>query len=423
MAALKEIALFGFGLWALSCASPQVVKTALGGDLAALKREVASARKAGGLDEGTVRELAIAVLRREIQSMRGEYAPDLLASFSECVKPVISTLEDRAATEGDVAAAAQLLLLSLDELDPEDAISRFSKAEAGAFRAVAARASVGPEFGKLRREFLLDPDPRVRKSALKAALAELDPADIPLLFESSRVDPDPGCRSLAIRALGLSGGERAVRVLRDRFEQADESTKMAIAEAWSLPKSLAAGGDEMLVWLAQTGDGLPAVTAAVGLGRHDKLREVGTGVLLRLLEQGTSTERRVVVQVAPLDDTRLLAAVRKVAANDADVSVRAQALIRLLSLPGDAEKAKLGLVGLLADKGDAALIAEQALARHGDQSVAPRLLRRLQTDGVEHRQLAAFALLDLQRYSDAADGLADAHPKVRASVACEIVRR
>jgi len=421
---LGRLALFGLGCLAFSCSSPRVVKTALEGDLPSLKRDVAAARERGELDEGTVRELALAVLRREISSLHGAYAPALLASFSGCAAHVVPALEGRARTGGEVAAAADRLLLGLGELSPEEAMKRFATSEEGAFRAVAAQAAVGSEYGQLRRRLLLDPDPEVRAGALRATLAESDPKDTELLFEASRVDPDPLCRSLALRGLGQLGTLRAVRVLRDRFAQADETTQMSIAEAWSLPKAMAAGGEAMLVWLAETGDGLPALSAAAGLLRHaGKQRELGIAVLLRLIQQGTTSERRVAIALAPLDSAPIVVALWRASAKDTELALRASALSRLLSAPAEVAQAKQKLKQLLGGKDEAAFIAEQALARAGDESVALALNQHLAKDGVEHRRLAALALLHLNRYSEVATALADEHPRVRASIACEIVQR
>ncbi len=421
---LRRLALFGLGCLAFSCASPRVVKTALEGDLPALKRDVAAAQKRGELDEGTVRELALAVLRREISSLHGAYAPALLASFSGCAAHVVATLEDRAQAGGDVAAAADRLLLELGELSPEEAIKRFATSEEGAFRAVAAQAAVGSEYGQLRRRLLLDPDPDVRAGALRATLAESDPKDTELLFEASRVDPDPLCRSLALRGLGQLGTLRAVRVLRDRFAQADETTQMSIAETWVLPNAMGAGGEAMLVWLAETGDGLPALSAAAGLVRQKgKHRELGVAVLVRLMEQGTLSERRVAIALAPLDSAPIIAALWRTNSKDTEPTLRASALSRLVSAPAEMARAKQKLKLLLGGKDEAAFVAEQALARAGDESVAPALDQHLAKDGVDHRRLAALALLDLKRYSEVASALADEHPRVRASIACEIVQR
>ncbi len=421
---LGRFALFGLGCLAFACASPRVVKTALDGDLPALKREVAAAKKRGELDEGTVRELALAVLRREISSLHGAYAPALVASFSGCARHVVNALEARAQTGGEVAAAADRLLLELGELSPEEAIKRFATSDEGAFRAVAAEAAVGPEYGQMRRHWLLDPDPDVRAGALRATLAKSDPKDTEVLFETSRVDPDPLCRSLALRGLGQLGTLRAVRVLRDRFALADETTQMSIAEAWALPNAMRAGGEAMLVWLAETGDGLPALSAAAGLVRHaGKQRELGAAVLVRLMEQGALSERRVAIALVPLDSAPVVAALWQASAKDVDLGLRASALGRLMNAPAETARATKKLKLLLGGKNEAAFISEQALARAGDESVAPALAQHLAKDGVEHRRLAALALLDLKSYSEVATALADEHPRVRASVACEVVRR
>ena len=49
--------------------------------------------------------------------------------------------------------------------------------------------------------------------------------------------------------------------------RADETTRITIIEAWSMPAALRSGGDRKLVWAAETTRGLPAIAAAQALVR------------------------------------------------------------------------------------------------------------------------------------------------------------
>ena len=77
-------------------------------------------------------------------------------------------------------------------------------------RSVAARAALGAEHSRIRRQFMRDGDLRVRRAAVHAALARPVPEDSTDLAEAARLDPDPLVRSLAVQALGTLGKAPAV---------------------------------------------------------------------------------------------------------------------------------------------------------------------------------------------------------------------
>src|SRR5690242_16140120 len=55
-----------------ACGGSQLGDAALHGDLPTLQQEIAKAKRAGTLDEGETRKLALAVARRELLSSKGD---------------------------------------------------------------------------------------------------------------------------------------------------------------------------------------------------------------------------------------------------------------------------------------------------------------------------------------------------------------
>src|SRR5262245_35985378 len=134
-AALLVLGLAGCG------APPAVVRTALHGDLTALKREVGSSRKAGTLDEDSGEQLARAVAGREVLSAQGADAASTIQSLLGCAGSLEDVLDERASHSDSVGAAAVLLLIDAGRRDPVPLVSRYSTSPDGAWRAVAARGT------------------------------------------------------------------------------------------------------------------------------------------------------------------------------------------------------------------------------------------------------------------------------------------
>ncbi|MBX3130869.1 MAG: hypothetical protein KF718_29390 [Polyangiaceae bacterium] len=419
----------GFGLLlpllllTVSCGTSSLVDSALSGDLATLKREVKAAQDKGTLDRSEALDLARAVAAREVHSARGQDAVSTLRSFRACAAPLSHVLEERAKRSDDVAAEATLILYELGVRSAPQLVERHHDAASGAWRAVAARAAVRPRDFAMRRGWFTDPDQRVRRAALDAAVDAPSRDDVDALFESARLDPDALSRSIATRALGALGGSHVANLLDDLWARADETTRVTLVDAWGMKASFEAGGREKLVRIAETESGLPPLAAAAALTRHDaEARDIGVAVLIRASSQGTETERRLALRLVPLDDVDARAAVEKATATeDAEVAVMAWA--RLAGTADARERAIEALRKLAPKDDDIGLQARAALAAVADASVKPRLVEQLSAKTARYRTIAATSLLGLGEFGLAATALADDDPFVRGRVACAMLAR
>ncbi|MEI9947665.1 MAG: hypothetical protein WDO74_01450 [Pseudomonadota bacterium] len=138
-----------------------------------------------------------------------------MRSMRSCARPLRAAIERRARADDDVAAELTLILLEMHAAEQAQLLNRYARSPSGAWRAVAARAAQGPIDADMRKAFFVDPDERVRRAAFATALDVRDAGELEALLEAARVDPDPQSQSLAIRAAGAIGGERAVLSLKD----------------------------------------------------------------------------------------------------------------------------------------------------------------------------------------------------------------
>lgn len=406
-----------------ACASPQgAVESALRSDLDDLRRQIAAEQRAQRIDGDRAREIARAVLEREIASASDAEAALRIRALRPCARPLYDAFHDRAETPDDVGAEAALILLENGQLGGSP-LRSYAESTDGSWRAVAARDTEGVKARTQRRAFFNDPDERVRRAALHAAVAAPDPRDVEALLDVSRTDPDPLARSLAIRALGRIGTERVVLALKDRWHRADEPIRFAIVDAWSAPASFRDGGKAELVRLVETEMGLWALQAAHALIVADgEASSLATSRLLRTARQGSTSERRMALRLLPASDPDTTATLKE-AANDPDPEVAVLAQARLLDFPAERERALKSLRKLAAGHGMAALQARSALAAAGDSSVGASLLEQLADARASHRKMAALALFRLGRFNDAAIVLADRSPSVRSDVACNVLAR
>lgn len=409
------------GLAAGGCGSSGVVQTALHGDLQSLQREVRAEQKSGELDRDTVVELAQAIAGREVRAAKGRAAIQRIRSVRPCASSLLAVLEDRAERADDVAAEATLVLFELGKLSAPRLVERHRDASSGAWRAVAARAAVAPKYSLLRRQWMADADERVRRGALSAAIDAAHPGDTEALLEAARLDPDSLSRSLALRAVGAVGGRRAALALDDLWARADETTRVAIVDAWAMPAAYRTGGRERLVRIVETARGIPPLAAAEALARQDGSEaRIGVAALLRAISDGTPTERELAIRVAPLDDADVVAAVKK-SAKERDRSVRVIALARLIDLDAERAAAVKGLHELARKDDDAAIQARAALAAANDSSVVPSLAKQLSSRRSFERTAAGVGLMRLGEWPRVATALADDDPLVRTTVACSVL--
>lgn len=400
---------------ALACASSGLVETARSGDLATLRRQIASEK--ASLDDGTVRDVAVAVAGREVRSAQGEAAVRRVRSIRSCAHPLVPVLRDRAGQQDDPGAEAALILVELGDLSRGSAVDRYSHATSGSWRAVAARAAIAGAHGALRRAAMRDVDERVRRAAFLAAYEAKDRADVEELLEAARVDPDPLARSQALRAAGAIGGERVVLALRDLYLRADAATRLGYLDAWAQPGSYSSGGRSQLRTVAEGGAGLLPIAAAAAL--YDAGEEDVLGILLRSISSGTVEERVLAMQRSPVSDADVQRALDK-AAKDSDGDVASAALARLAELPARRDQAVAQLRKLAAGKPPSAS-ARRYLAQLGDSSVAAEFARQLSDKDPATRRDAASSLIRLHRLADAAPALSDDDPGVRTAVACAVI--
>ncbi|HEX6275587.1 MAG TPA: HEAT repeat domain-containing protein, partial [Polyangiaceae bacterium] len=317
-----------------ACATSGAVDSALHGDLSSLRARLAEEKRRGALDQGRVTEIAHAVAAREIHSGAGRAGARRIHSLRGCSRPLLGELDERADRPDEGGAEATLVLFAAGRLRHAGLVEKYSEADSPAWRAVAARAAVSAEFFALRRKYYADPDERVRRAALEAANEAPAALDFDAIHEAARLDPDPQARSLAVRALGRLGGERAARGLMDLWERAEEDVRLAILGAYATRATFVAGGREALLRQAESKRGVVAVAAAGELLRVDPAyRETAVALLVRALGDGDADERRLAVLVAPVDHPAVVAALRKT--GEADPDVRVAALEKLAGIAAE----------------------------------------------------------------------------------------
>jgi hypothetical protein len=409
------------GVVAAGCAMPPYVKTAYYGDLVSLKREIQSAAAKGKLDRAAVVDLASAVARREVRSAQGDEAVQRIRASGSCARVVEPELRARVDTGDDVGAEAMLVLIDAGRVGKGSLVDKYAASPDGAWRAVAARASVRHDDGPRRRAFFVDADERVRRGALHAAFEAADPADLEPLLETARLDPDDADRALAVRAAATIGGERVSAAFVDLWPSQESEGRLALVEGWAMPRVYDQGGAVELVKLAESGDAIASVAAAGALARIGKAdANVGRAALVRAIDNGTTDERILAVEECPLTDPDAVAALARAAHSD-DPVVRVVALARQLELPAERRTAQTALEQIAKSDDAAARQARLALSVAGDSSAIPLLEQDLAAAGPDGRARAALGLFRLGRPAFTAFSLADGDPSVRMSVACAVV--
>jgi HEAT repeat protein len=325
---------------------------------------------------------------------------------------------ERAGRGDEPAAVATLLLFEAGKRDAADLVTRYQAADSGAFRALAARATLSSSQAELRRRYFTDPDERVRRGAFEAAVRAPVPAHLADLAEAARLDPSPINRSRAAQAVGRIGGEPAVLGLMDLFAAGDEQEQLAVLDAWSDPRSFGYGGERELA-RALGGAGMVPVSAASLLLRSRDSRAAAIAVLARAIAEGSDDERRLALISAPLEEKQVKDALEK-AAESPSPEVTPLVLSRLAELPGKAQKARQRLEKLAQDKSDYGLEASYVLASLGSARAITRLEQELSHQRAARRLRAAITLAGLGKHQRLAKRLADQDPLVRATLACRL---
>lgn len=409
------------------CGVSAAVQAARDHDIPRLAKAIEAEQKSGELDDGEVEDIARALAKSEIREAKGDPGVIVIESMGECAESVEGAIEDRSEKDDDVAAAAGALMLSHKLVSADEyADLAIEKDQRPLFRALGARSLVGDDdFILVRLPLFRDLDQNVRLGALEAAEAFSVPGDFDELWEAARLDPLPSARHAATRALGVIGGERVVRVLKDLWTTADAPARRAIAIAWATPKTYEAGGKEELLWAAQRTDGDGAIYASIALARvsaeGSDEKNQALGVLTRAIKLGTRTERVSAISMAP-SSTDVLDAIR-VAKDDSDVGVSLVAWSRLHTEGTDAEvKASLDkLFEIAGSEHPEAPRAQEELAWFGEKRVKPLLEKQMKSENPYGRVMGARGLIALDHFVLVAPNLGDPSTDVRVQTACAIL--
>lgn len=416
------------------CAASAAVRAAEAGKFEGLRASLAADVQRGDLGLNGAVSFAKAVARGEIERAKGQEGAQRIRSFVSCAREVDGALDKRADTRDDLGAVAAMVRVDAGIASP-GGFTRWARtptaAPEAAWRALGARGLTGGSNGALRREMIADADEDVRRAALRAALEAADPEDTEAVLEAARVDPSRGARAEALRAAGVIGGERSVLALKDIWPRADLPVREAIVDAWSTHASFNSGGRRELVWVIDHHRDRAAVAAAITLIRAGGEGSVeAQGALERAVKEGPTADRVRAVEAAPLSLPALRAAVAAVEA-DSDEAVAAAALVRRFEAApehggpstGKAHEELAAKLLKLAETGGAgALAAKGALARAHDKRLLPILERDGAAKEPRTRAEAGTALAVLGDLPRAAVVAADPEPRVRATVACAILR-
>ncbi len=429
-------------LLAVSCGN-SAVRAAERGDLVKLRSVLAPKHQRGELSNGDAACLARAIASRELATAKDEAtATARVREVRGCAVELDDALEERMKTHD--GAGAEIAIIRLEDRRLADGEARDYLADTDdRWRAVGTRTLHRDGDRRRRQEALLDPSPRVRRSAIRAAGEANDVGDLDILVETARVDPDLLLRNEAIRATSqiLRADESNVRAsshavrLRDLWTQGDDALREDIAVAWALAPVYDSGGRAALRVEIAGGKGPGAIAAAAVVLRNaagdTELASSAAALLTRTIAEGSRRDRLHAIASARTVGPEL-DALRK-AAKEEDRAIKVAALARLLDSTPDRAVAIRELEaiagrGVEAERGasvalevEAASRARLALAYAGDLRVQAWVEKDLLAAGPHQKLGAASALAALGRPARAVMLLADPDPSVRTRAACAML--
>jgi hypothetical protein len=405
------------------------------GDDAKLKAEIQKEHAKGKLSNDEAARLARAVAEREISRAKDEKtALARLHDTRACALELDDALEERMKTRDGAGAEAALTRLEDGKLSESTARDWLDDAD-DRWRAVGTRTLHRDDDRAKRQAAMISPNAQIRRSAIRASADAKDAADIDLLFETARVDPELILRNEALRAISAilrkedcskaKAAELAIR-FRDLWTAGDDAIKEDVAVAWALSPVFENGGREALRVALAEGKGPGAIAAAGVVTRmptKDKekaspdadLVASANALLARTNEGASRRDRLHALAVAKLDGP-ILDATRK-AAKDDDRDVKIPALARLAETKADGAAAKNELVDLARND----VHARHALASVGDLRVQAWIEQDLAASEPQRKTQAASALAALGRPARAAPLLVDPDPSVRTRAACTML--
>lgn len=437
-------ALTGLAALSLIACGSSAYRAAERGDLAKLKSEISAKHVRGTISNDEAASLAHAVATRELTTAKDDVAAtSRIRESRACAAELDDALEDRMKKHDGPGAEAALTRLEDGKLGDGSARDFLDDAD-DRWRAVGTRTLHRDDDRKRRQAAVLDPSPKVRRSALRAAGQAKDLADLDLLFETARVDPELLLRNEALRAMsqilrsdgGKTRANEHVNRLRDLWNAGDDAIREDVAVAWALSPVFEAGGREALRVEIATGRGPGAIAAAGVILRTSKDAELtssASALLARTISEGSRRDRlHALVMARPLDGA-LLDAIRK-AAKEEDLDVRVPALARLLDSKPDHDRSMTELEAI-AGQGvtrgvtstpdgrtlEAAARARLALAQAGDLRIQAWIEQDLVAPDPQRRLGAASALAALGRPARAVMLLADPDVSVRTRAACTML--
>jgi hypothetical protein len=350
-----------------------------------------------------------------------------------CAKQLEDTLEARAKMHDEAGAEAAQALLDIGAYDLGDA-REFARVTNDPWRAVGARGLVRPEDQGARVKAMLDPAPRVRRSAIRASGVAKDPSDLDALFDAARRDPELMARNDAVRAIALVSTDveapLAVTRLRDLFSAADDALKEDIASAWGMPVLARAGGGEALRVMVASAHGPGAISGAGAIlrapgGTFDaETRASAVGLVVRTIDAGSRRDAMFAMAIAPTSESSVLEALRRMSGPTHDLDMRFVALARLTDSPVDRDAAVTSLESFGSPKAENVRLASRAraaLAAAGDLRIQAWIEQDLQSGDPQTRSLAGAALATLGRPARGAPLLADKEVTVRMRAACTLL--
>ena len=439
------VVLLGAAVPLTACGS-SALRAAEQGDAAKLRAEIAQKHEKGKLSNDEAADLARAVAEREIATAKDETTS--LARLREtrgCAAELDDALEERMKKRDGAGAEAALSRLEDGKLSDGTARAWLDDAD-DRWRAVGVRTLHRDEDRKRRQAAILDPSPRVRRSAIRAAAEAKDASDLDLLFETARVDPELLLRNEALRSmsaivreLGDSGRSKASDLavkLRDLWTAGDDALKEDVAVAWGLTPVFENGGREALRVALANGKG-PGAIAAAGVVMRSARKDAdlvtsASALLARTIADGSRRDRLHALVLARTEGP-MLDAIRKAAQED-DSDLKVPALVRLLESKPDREAAKkelyaiagYGVRGFPGPADDARALESAVRARHvlasaGELRIQAWIEQDLASPEPQRKTSAASALAALGRPARAAPLLVDADPSVRTRVACTML--
>jgi hypothetical protein len=272
-----------------------------------------------------------------------------------------------------------------------------------------------------------EPSSRVRQAAV-SRLGELAPdSDVRLVLEDrARIDPEPGVRSAAVRALG-SFGALALELLRERLSDPVASVRTASVEAiLRADREQARAIFAALLETPPSAQGIEAARLlATPVDRDDPPTD-GDAISARTYllgalaasNAGLRSQAAVAMSSLPVREGSGLA-LSQALDRETDGAVRLSIASALMRLPGSEAHALEALHALIASDHDMPGIQAAALlAVSHDESAITRLDAALVQPDASFRRVAARALArDAMLPGHAVGALTDPDPEVRIAAA------